>query len=279
MTLLDGKKVAREIQNKLQVKIDSLPVKPGLCVIMVGSNPESLIYVNMKLKKCQEMNINTYFFNFNEDDSEETIINKINEMNIDINVHGILVQLPLPKHLNTNSILNTVSKDKDVDGFHTYNAGLLFQNKKPLFTPCTPKGCIELLYYYNIPIKGIDITIIGCSNLVGLPLSIMLLHRGATVTICHEDTIDIKNKCLKADMVIACCGVPKLVKGDWIEDDTIVIDIGTNKDKLTNKLVGDVDFDKVRDRCSYITPVPGGIGPMTIMMVIKQTVESCIRKI
>ena len=131
MTLLDGKKVAREIQSNLQVKIDSLPVKPGLCVIMVGSNPESLIYVNMKLKKCQEMNINTYFFNFKEDDTEETITNKINEMNIDINVHGILVQLPLPKHLNTNNILNAVSKDKDVDGFNTYNAGLLFQNKKP----------------------------------------------------------------------------------------------------------------------------------------------------
>lgn len=276
MTLLDGKKVAKEIQNKLQVKINSLPVKPGLCVIMVGSNPESLIYVNMKLKKCQEMNINTYFFNFNED-SEETIINKINEMNIDINVHGILVQLPLPKHLNTNSILNTVSKDKDVDGFNTYNAGLLFQNKKPLFTPCTPKGCIELLDYYNIPIKSIDITIIGCSNLVGLPLFMMLLHRGATVTICQEDTIDVKSNCLKSDMVIACCGVPKLVKADWITDDTIVIDIGTNK--LTNKLVGDVDFDKVIDKCSYITPVPGGIGPMTIMMVIKQTIESCIRKI
>ena len=278
MTLLDGKKVAKEIQNKLQVKIDSLPVKPGLCVIMVGSNPESLIYVNMKLKKCQEMNINTYFFNFNEDDSEEIIINKINEMNIDINVHGILVQLPLPIHLNTNSILNTVSKDKDVDGFNSYNAGLLFQNKKPLFTPCTPKGCIELLDYYNIPIKGIDITIIGCSNLVGLPLSMMLLHRGATVTICHEDTIDVKSNCLKSDMVIACCGVPKLVKGDWITDDTIIIDIGTNKDKL-NKLVGDVDFDKVIDKCSYITSVPGGIGPMTIMMVIKQTVESCVRRL
>jgi len=278
MTLLDGKKVAREIQNKLQVKIDSLPVKPGLCVIMVGSNPESLIYVNMKLKKCQEMNINTYFFNFNEDETEDTIINKINEMNEYPLVHGILVQLPLPKHLNTSSILNTVSKDKDVDGFHTYNAGLLFQNKKSLFTPCTPKGCIELLDYYNIPIKGIDITIIGCSNLVGLPLSMMLLHRGATVTICHEDTIDVKTNCLKADMVIACCGVPKLVKGDWIEEDTIVIDIGTNKDRL-NKLVGDVDFDKVRDRCSYITPVPGGIGPMTIMMVIKQTIESCVRRL
>ena len=277
MTLLDGKMVAKEIQNKLQVKIDSLPVKPGLCVIMVGSNPESLIYVNMKLKKCQEMNINTYFFNFNEDETEDTIINKINEMNEYPLVHGILVQLPLPKHLNTSSILNTVSKDKDVDGFHTYNAGLLFQNKKSLFTPCTPKGCIELLDYYNIPIKGIDITIIGCSNLVGLPLSMMLLHRGATVTICHEDTIDVKTNCLKADMVIACCGVPKLVKGDWIEEDTIVIDIGTNKDKITNKLVGDVDFENVRDKCSYITPVPGGIGPMTIMMVIQQTVESCAK--
>lgn len=277
MTLLDGKKVAKEIQNKLQVKIDSLPVKPGLCVIMVGSNPESLIYVNMKLKKCKEMNINTYFFNFNED-SEETIINKINEMNIDIKVHGILVQLPLPKHLNTSSILNSVSKDKDVDGFNSYNAGILFQNKKPLFTPCTPKGCIELLDYYNIEVRGLNITIIGCSNLVGLPLSMMLLHRGATVTICHEDTIDVKSNCLKADMVIACCGVPKLVKANWITDDTIVIDIGTNKDKL-NKLVGDVDFDNVIDKCSYITPVPGGIGPMTIMMVIKQTIESCVRRL
>ena len=274
MTLLDGKKVAREIQNKLQIKIDSLPIKPGLCVIMVGSNPESLIYVTMKLKKCKEMNINTYFFNFNEDDGEDTIINKINEMNECVAVHGILVQLPLPKHLNTDSILNAVSKDKDIDGFHTYNAGKLFQNKVSLFSPCTPKGCITLLDYYNIEVRGLNITIIGCSNLVGLPLSMMLLHRGATVTICHEGTIDVKSKCLKADMVIACCGVPKLVKGSWITDDTIVIDIGTNKDKQT-KLVGDVDFENVRDKCSYITPVPGGIGPMTIMMVIQQTVEAC----
>ena len=274
MTLLDGKKVAREIQNKLQIKIDSLPVKPGLCVIMVGSKDESLIYVTMKLKKCKEMNINTYFFNFNEDDGEDIIINKINEMNECVAVHGILVQLPLPKHLDTDSILNAVSKDKDVDGFNSYNAGLLFQNKKTLFTPCTPKGCITLLDYYNIEVRGLNITIIGSSNLVGLPLSMMLLHRGATVTICHEGTIDVKSKCLKADMVIACCGVPKLVKGSWITDDTIVIDIGTNKDKQT-KLVGDVDFENVRDKCSYITPVPGGIGPMTIMMVIQQTVEAC----
>jgi methylenetetrahydrofolate dehydrogenase (NADP+)/methenyltetrahydrofolate cyclohydrolase len=278
MILLDGKKVSQEIQKDLQSRIVSLQkdnVKPGLGVILVGNSQGSIAYVNMKHKKCSEMGIITTFYHYQETIPQESILKTINIMNGNPCVHGILIQLPLPKHFNTDLILNSVLKEKDVDGFHYYNTGKLFQNKDYLFSPCTPRGCIELLNYYNIDVRGLDITIIGSSNLVGLPLSIMLLHKGATVTICHIDTKNVKDKCLNSDMIIACCGVPHLVKEDWVKKDTIIIDIGTNKIEGSKKLVGDVDFENVKDKCSYITPVPGGIGPMTIITLIQQVIESC----
>ena len=278
MIILDGKKVSQNIQIDLQARIDSLlnkGVKPGLGVIVIGNKPESISYVGMKQKKCLKMGIITTVYHYQENISEESVLKTINQMNHDSSIHGILIQLPLPERFNTDLLLNSVSKEKDVDGFHYYNAGKLFQNKDYSFTPCTPKGCIELLTYYNIDVRGLNITIIGCSNLVGLPLSMMLLHRGATVTICHIDTQNVKEHCLLSDMVISCCGVPYLVKEDWIKEDTIIIDIGTNKIEGSKKIVGDVDYENVKHKCSYITPVPGGIGPMTIMMLIQQTIKAC----
>ena len=278
MIILDGKSVSQNIQRDLQVRIDSLlnkGVKPGLGVIVIGNKPESISYVGMKQKKCLKMGIITMVYHYQDNISEESVLKIINQMNNDSSIHGILIQLPLPEKFNTDFLLNSVSKEKDVDGFHYYNAGKLFQNKDYLFTPCTPKACIELLTYYNIDVRGLNITIIGCSNLVGLPLSMMLLHRGATVTICHIDTKNVKEHCLQSDMVISCCGVPCMVKEDWIKEETIIIDIGTNKIEESKKIVGDVDYENVKHKCSYITPVPGGIGPMTVMMLIQQTITAC----
>ena len=198
-------------------------------------------------------------------------------MNNNSKIHGILVQLPLPDNLKEyeSKILNTISVNKDVDGFHIINAGKLFLNRERQFVPCTPLGCMELLDHYHIDIEGLNTVIIGSSNIVGLPLSIMLLQRGATVTICHIKTKDVKEHTKKADLVISCCGVPHLVKNDWLKEGVVVIDIGTNT--LDGKLVGDVDFLSVKDKCKYITPVPGGVGPMTIAMLLKQVVEATER--
>jgi len=278
MIILDGKKISLEIQQNLIKRIDALSlknIKPGLGVILVGESKESISYVSMKRKKCYEMGIATTVYHYQETISQEAIVGTINIMNNNPSIHGILVQLPLPKHIDTDLVLNSVSKDKDVDGFHYYNAGKLFQNKDYIFSPCTPKGCMELLNYYDIDVRGLNITIIGASNLVGLPLSMLLLHKGATCTICHIDTKNVKDHCLKSDMIIACCGVPHLVKEDWVKENTIIIDIGTNKIEGSKKLVGDVDFENVKHKCSHITPVPGGIGPMTIMTLIQQVIEAC----
>ncbi len=276
MNLLDGKKLSQEIQQQLIPRINHLieqKCRPGLGVILVGENEASLSYVLMKQKACSELGIKTKIHHFPNNSSQNQLIQTIQSMNKDPTIHGILIQLPLPEHIHADTILNSVSYEKDVDGFHIMNAGKLFQKKDYLFSPCTPKGCIELLDHYNIEVKGMNITIIGCSNIVGLPLSMLLLHKGATVTLCHIDTIETKNHCIRSDMVISCCGVPGLVKQDWIKEGSIVIDIGITK--VNGKIVGDVDFENVKDKTSYITPVPGGVGPMTIAMLMKQTVEAC----
>jgi methylenetetrahydrofolate dehydrogenase (NADP+)/methenyltetrahydrofolate cyclohydrolase/formyltetrahydrofolate synthetase len=217
---------------------------------------------------------------FSEEVNEELIIDTIEKMNENNMIHGILVQLPLPEHWDTNKVLNSIHPTKDVDGLGTMNAGKLFQNQDPLFFSCTPRGCIELMDEYNIRLRGRNVTIIGSSNLVGLPLSMMLLNRGATVTICNINTRDIREHIQHADILITCCGVPHIVKEDWVNEGTVVIDIGINKvEDLSKKngyrLVGDVDFENVKDKASYITPVPGGVGPMTIAILMKQIVESC----
>jgi len=278
MILLDGKKVSEEIQLSLKDRINSLVernITPGLGVIIVGKREDSIKYVNAKKKVCEKLGIHFFLKEFNENVSENELINEIEKMNNNSEIHGILVQLPLPMNLNKEKIVNTISVNKDVDGFHMINAGKLFLNHEKQFVPCTPLGCMELLDHYRIDVEGLNITIIGASDIVGLPLSMMLLQRGATITICHIRTKDVKQHTKHADLVISCCGVPHLVKNDWLKEDVIVIDIGMNM--LDGKLVGDVDFLEVKDKCQYITPVPGGAGPMTIAILVKQLVESCER--
>ena len=281
--ILDGKKLSEEIQDKLKPRINTLlenNKRPGLGVILVGNLVESETYVTMKHKACLKLGIMSKVHRFSEEVNEELIIDTIQRMNHNSLIHGILVQLPLPEHFNTNKILNTIHPTKDVDGIGTMNAGKLFQNQDVQFSSCTPRGCIELMDEYNIRLRGRNITIIGSSNLVGLPLSIMLLHKGATVTICNINTRDIREHIKHADILITCCGVPHIVKADWVNEGTVIIDIGINKVEDSSKkngyrLVGDVDFENVKNKASYITPVPGGVGPMTIAILMKQIVESC----
>lgn len=281
--ILDGKEVSNSIKNDIKRDIESLLLKgiqPGLGVILVGERIESHIYVSMKEKACNELGIFSKVYRLPEETSEQEINDKIQLFNDDDRIHGILVQLPLPKHIDERTVLDYISPKKDVDGLGVLNTGKLMINNNVQIMPCTPRGCIEMLDYYNIPLLSKEITIIGTSNLVGLPLSIMLLHRGATITLCNINTNCIKEKTKDADIVIACCGVPRLVKSDWVKKGSIIIDIGINKiEDNTSKgytLVGDVDYDNIKDKVEYITPVPGGIGPMTIAILMKQTVDICI---
>jgi 5,10-methylene-tetrahydrofolate dehydrogenase/methenyl tetrahydrofolate cyclohydrolase len=284
--ILDGKKTAAEIYNELQHDITLLKqndITPGLSVILVGDRTDSKTYVAMKQKKCRELGIFSKLIKLEEDVSEDKIIKIIHDLNNDDKINGILIQLPLPKHLNENKILSTVKLSKDVDGFHFENIGRLSVDKQPLFIPCTPKGCLEILDRYKIDLCGKNICILGRSAIVGLPLSLLLLYRNATVTICHSKTQNIPEITKRADILIAACGRMEMVKKDWIKENCVIIDIGINSKPDSSKksgyrLVGDVDFNDVKEKVEYITPVPGGVGPMTIAMLMKQTIESAIRE-
>ena len=288
MKLINGNSIADDIYKELNVKIHQLKTQhniiPGLAVMIIGDRPDSLTYINMKRKKCKQLGIESFLIQLPIDILEEQVIQKISNLNNDPQIHGILIQLPLPKNFNQNKILSQVSIDKDVDGFHYNNIGKLALKQNPKFIPCTPKGCIELLQRSNIPISGMHVVVLGRSNIVGLPLSLLLLHQDATVTICHSKTQNIKNITKNADILIAACGCMELVKKDWIKKDITIIDMGIHRkeDKTKKrgyKLVGDVDFEDVKDLVAYITPVPGGIGPMTIAMLMTQTIESAFMSI
>lgn len=287
MSILLGKDIAQNIYDDLTEKINKLlklNIVPKLSVILVGNRADSETYVSMKHKKCKELGIISDILKFDENVSQKELINTIQSLNNDTNVHGILVQLPLPNHINTDTVLSNVSIKKDVDGFHYENMGKLSTNKNPEFKPCTPDGCMELIKKTNIDISGKQAVILGRSNIVGLPISLMLLHNNATVTICHSKTKDIESHIKKADIVIAACGRAKMVKKSWIKPGSIVIDVGINSvtdntKKRGYRLVGDVDFDEVKDIAGYITPVPGGVGPMTIAMLMKHTVEACLKNL
>ena len=281
MKLINGKLISKDIYSELSAKIKDIDITPGLAVILVGGRVDSNTYVRMKEKKCQQLGIYSKVIRFNDTVEESEIVNAITDLNNDNSIHGILIQLPLPKHINENNVLSKVSLTKDVDGFHCSNIGNLTLNKQPTFIPCTPKGCIELLKRSGIDIEGKHAVILGRSNIVGLPLSLLLLHENATVTICHSRTKDVKNITQTADILIAACGRMEMVKSDWIKEGCVIIDVGINsKNDATRKrgyrLVGDVDFDDVKDKVGHITPVPGGVGPMTIAMLMSQTVESAV---
>lgn len=278
--ILNGKDLSKKINISLKSSCDNLnknDIFPGLAIILVGDNSESLKYVELKKKACLKIGVDFNLKEYDKNVTEEEIIEELVKLNNDESIHGIIIQLPLPENLDEVNILNKISVDKDVDGFHKINAGNLFLNREIKFSPCTPLGCIELIDHYGIDVEGIDVCIIGCSNIVGLPLSMMLLRRNATVTLCHKYTKGLKNKTLNADMIVTCCGVPKILKEDMIKEGVIVIDVGINF--VDGKLLGDADFDNIKDKCSYITPVPGGVGPMTVSMLLKQTIESAERLI
>ena len=280
--ILDGKKTSKTILNEIKDEINqnSWKNKIGLAVIIIGNRSDSEIYVNKKIKACNYVGINSYKIQLENNVTNSELLNTIEDLNNDSNVHGILIQLPIPKHLNEEQILKKINYNKDVDGFHASNIGYLaMERREPLFIPCTPKGCFELLNRYNINVRGKNVVVIGKSNIVGMPMALLMMKHMATVTVCHIETKDITKHTKNADILIVGVGVPHLVKRNWVKEGVVIIDIGINTiDDPTKKsgyrLVGDVDYKEIKDIVSFITPVPGGVGPMTVSMLMKNTLIS-----
>jgi methylenetetrahydrofolate dehydrogenase (NADP+)/methenyltetrahydrofolate cyclohydrolase len=275
MTILDGKNLAVKIRTKVKDDVKILQQKnitPGLAVVLVGSDPASAAYVNMKSKACKEAGIYSIVHEMPETISQENILEIINMMNKNPNIDGILVQLPLPNHIDTTAILEAIDPAKDVDGFHPYNVGRVVAGLDG-YIPATPYGVMELLKEYDIDPKGKDVCVVGASNIVGKPMAALMLNANATVDICHIYTKDLQAHTSKADIICVGVGVVNLIKEDMVKEGAIIIDIGINR-LDDGRLVGDVDFEAVSSKCSYITPVPGGVGPMTIAMLLKNTVKS-----
>jgi methylenetetrahydrofolate dehydrogenase (NADP+)/methenyltetrahydrofolate cyclohydrolase len=343
--LIDGEATAAAVHGEIKAEVEKLKaehgITPGLATVLVGEDPASQAYVSSKHKRCGEVGIESFAHTLPENATQENVEAVVAELNADPAVHGILVQLPLPKHLDEERVLRAVGLDKDVDGFHPINIGrLAMKGRKPMFVPCTPAGCIELLDRYGIDIEGKEAVVLGRSNIVGLPVSMLLLHRNATLTICHSRTQDLPATCRRADILIAAVGRPEMVKGNWVKPGAAVIDVGINRvwvdhpadrewtctasgecfiahrqdesekggrrkmgvycashDKVylkdhvpedaegcdlvplyrKYKLVGDVDFDEVKEVAGYLTPAPGGVGPMTIIMLLRNTLTSAKR--
>jgi len=276
MQLIDGKALAQKVQTSVAKEVEALKqeknIVPGLAVILVGDDPASHAYVNMKAKACEKVGFYSITHNMPDTISQDEIIATIEMINANPRIDGILVQLPLPKHIDTDKILEVIDPKKDVDGFHAYNVGRLVTGLDS-FVPCTPLGVMKMFEEYDIDLEGKDVCVVGASNIVGKPMASLLLNANATVTVTHIYTKDLKAHTSKADIVVVGVGVPGLIKEDMVKDGAIVIDIGINR--LENgKLVGDVDFDHVAPKCSYITPVPGGVGPMTIAMLLSNTLKS-----
>ena len=274
MILIDGKKIAAEIRDELKKEISQLKKKknlvPGLTVILIGDLAPSQIYVRMKEKAAMEVGLKSEIIKFSKDIDEKTVLDKIDELNNDSLVSGILVQLPLPKHIDKKKVIEKISPLKDVDGFHPVNVGNLSSGYKST-VPCTPLGCYLLIKKYEQNLNGKKAVVIGRSNLNGKPMTQLLLKENCTVTITHSKTKDLKAECSEADIIVAAVGIPELVRGDWVKKDAIVIDVGINK---TEKgIVGDVAFDEVSKVAKALTPVPGGVGPMTIACLLKNTIE------
>ena len=279
MNLIDGKKIAAELRNKLKVEVDGIKKKfnkvPGLTVILIGDLAPSQIYVKNKEKSAKEVGLNSDVIKYPEDVDEKTVLKKIKDLNENKSISGILVQLPLPKHIDKKKIIESIIPSKDVDGFHPVNVGNLSSGYESS-VPCTPLGCYLLLKKVEPNLSGKKAVIIGRSNLNGKPMAQLLLKENCTVTITHSKTKNLKSECLEADIIIAAVGIPKLVKGDWVKKDSIIIDVGINK---TDKgIVGDVDFEEVSKKAKALTPVPGGVGPMTIACLIKNTID-CFKRI
>lgn len=282
--IIDGKATAQRIRDEIKVAVDKRKAEgktvPGLATVLIGENPASKVYVRSKQKACEEAGINSFGFNLPGDATQEEAENLVRQLNSDPKINGILVQLPLPKHLDEEKVLAAIDLAKDVDGFHPVNIGRLAQKgREPLFVPCTPAGCMVLLEEAGAQISGANAVVLGRSNIVGMPVALLLVKANATVTITHSHTKDLPSVVRQADILVAAIGQPEMVKKDWVKPGAYVIDVGINhKDDPTAKrgyrLVGDVAFDEVSEVAAGITPVPGGVGPMTIAMLLKNTLHA-----
>lgn len=274
--IIDGQAIAAELRQDLKKRIDLRRDKgfrkPGLAVILVGSDPASEVYVRNKRKGCDEVGIESLAYDLDADTSEEKLLTLIDELNQNDNVDGILVQAPLPSHINLDVVIEHIRPDKDVDGFHPYNVGRL-ASRMPVLRSCTPRGVMTLLESTGEPIKGQDAVVVGASNHVGRPMVLELLLAGCTVTVCHRFTKDLKTKVGQADILVVAVGKPGIVKGDWVKPGAVVIDVGINRTE-DGKLVGDVDFEAAKEKASWITPVPRGVGPMTVATLLQNTADA-----
>jgi methylenetetrahydrofolate dehydrogenase (NADP+) / methenyltetrahydrofolate cyclohydrolase len=273
---IDGKQIAKEIKEKIKQEVANLNTKPGLAVILVGEDPASEVYVRNKEKACQAIGYYSEKIVLPKETTEKELLDLVEKLNNNNEIHGILVQLPLPKHIDSDKVIATINPKKDVDGFHAINIGNLLIGKDTIVS-CTPKGIIELIKSTGIDISGKEAVVVGRSNIVGKPVSVLLLQNNATVTICHSRTKDLKSHCLNADILVAAIGRPKFITEDMVKQGAVIIDVGINRLE-DGKLVGDVDYENVKEKASHITPVPGGVGPMTIAMLMQNTLE-CYKKI
>ncbi len=278
--ILDGNALGQKLRAGFKQQADELAaqgVRPGLAVILVGEDPASQVYVRNKVNACAQAGFHSEKHVFPPDVAPQLVFDKIAELNADDKIHGILVQLPLPKHFDSEAVLDAIAAEKDVDGFRAENVGALMQGQ-PCFIPCTPYGAMKFFEDAGISLKGKEAVVVGRSNIVGKPMAMLLMHAGATVTVCHSQTRDLKGHCLRADILVAAIGKPKMITADMIKPGAVVIDVGINR-LPDGKLCGDVDFEGAKEVASYITPVPGGVGPMTITMLLANTLESAERKL
>jgi methylenetetrahydrofolate dehydrogenase (NADP+)/methenyltetrahydrofolate cyclohydrolase len=278
--IIDGKRIADQLKAQVRVATDAMAAagkaRPGLAVVKVGSDPASAVYVRNKRVSCEQAGILSVAHDLPGETSQTDLIALIDALNADPAIDGILVQLPLPKHIESSLVTERIIPEKDVDGFHPYNIGRLAL-KQPLVRPCTPYGIVKLLEAYQLNVAGLDAVMVGASNIVGRPMALEMMLLGATATVCHSRTKDLEGHVRRADVVVAAIGKPDFVKGAWIKPGAIVIDVGINR--LDNgKLVGDVEYDAAAERASWITPVPGGVGPMTVAALMQNTLESALRR-
>lgn len=277
-TLIDGLALSKKLRADVATRAAALTARghqPGLAVVLVGDNPASEVYVRNKVKACEDNGLYSSYDRYAESLSEADLLKRIDELNRDPKIHGILVQLPLPKQIDSHKVLEAIAPEKDVDGFHVANAGALMTGR-PLFRPCTPYGVMKMFEEYKIPLEGANAVVIGRSNIVGKPMALLLLEKGATVTICHSKTRDLAKETREADIVVAAVGQRNVLTADMIKPGATVIDVGMNRDD-NGKLCGDVDFAGLKEKAGFITPVPGGVGPMTITMLLVNTIEAAER--
>ena len=278
--LIDGKRIATAVKAEVRAEIDAALARglrrPGLAVVMVGDNPASAIYVRNKRRACEEAGVLSVAHDLPQSTSERELLTLIDELNGDPRIDGILVQLPLPDQVRQGAVIDRIDPKKDVDGFHPYNLGRLAQ-RNPLIRPCTPYGVIRMLDAEGLSVRGLDAVVIGASNIVGRPMSLELLLMGATTTVCHRFTRNLEEQVRRAELLVVAVGKPGIVRGEWIREGAIVVDVGMNR--LGNgHLVGDVEFEGARERAAWITPVPGGVGPMTVAMLMRNTLEASLRR-